>query len=256
MKTFNLHKGEHAMSIKNMLYAAGALLSLVNFSCCTAIGFMVGDIIDGERAVVSPPVSTNKIKSNTPVMVHLSGKREFAGTFLGFEKTDSVEYNRRYELFRNSSVVNRRFPAMNDTLVVSKLLGYTTVTDPCFYVFKGFDLNAICLQSLHDNRLWIKNMDSLVTITGRQGKKMNARTIHEYVSGGMVPLQSELLIHSAAGVQRIPAEEIRQIELPKPASGRMILSLAGLTADILVFRYMVRELNKELTYDMSDIEWE
>jgi hypothetical protein len=243
------------MKIKNLICAVIAIVMLFSLTGCTLLGFIAGAKIDADQAIV-PPNSIHKqkrIKSDMPVRVHLRDNRIFEGTFLFMEKTDSSAYNRRYEVFRNSSAARRWFPALNDTLVVSRLLGYTTTTDPCHYLFKGFDLNAIRLQSLPDKKVWSKNLDSLSSISYRRGYTINARTLQTYVLAGGVPLQSELLLQTHKGVERIPVEEIRQINLPKPVTGRVALTLLGMTLDILALREGIWEMNESLSRGLNDL---
>jgi hypothetical protein len=243
------------MIYKILICAVIAFFMLINFSSCTVLGFITGAKVDTDLATVIPPITKKRIKSDTPVKLIMHNRSDLKGVFLEFVLADSAEYDRRYAFFRNSSDANRWFPAMNDTLVVSKQLGHTTMTDPCFYLFKGFDINSIRLQSPADNRPRSNNLDSLVTITNRLGKKANVQLLRGYVARGEIPLASELLLQASSGLQRIPGEEIEHIHLPPRTSGRVALTLTGLALDILVFRLIVEDMNNSLSEGLQSSDW-
>jgi hypothetical protein len=240
------------MCRKNIFFTLTVIFMVLNFTGCTILGYKAGAKIDANRAVIQPPTleKLQKIKKDTPIKLQVQNTPIIAGTFQGIEKIDPAEYGQRYASFCSDFLYGQSFPAMNDTITLRKKLGFTSTIDASKYRFSGFDLNSICLQSLPDNQIRVKKLDSLITIIDQRGKKMNAQTIRGYVNGGVVPLRSELTVKVNNEMQRIGGEKIIRVELPKYATGRIVFSLVGLSIDILIYRAFVWQMNQSFKEGM------
>ena len=159
---------------------------------------------------------------------------------------ENGEYVRRYTDFYANPKLKQSFPALNDTVTLKKQLGFKIIVDQTLYRFSGFDYNSIWLQPLSEELAAMRmKMDSLATIIDQQGKKMSGQYIRSFVLRGEVPLCSELVLRVNDEMQRFAGENITKIELPKSPTGRIIGGLAGFCVDIVVFRAMAWQINKE-----------
>jgi hypothetical protein len=227
------------------------LVMLIGFSGCTLVGFVGGSIYDSRRAVVKAPAWGNmkRLEPGTAVKIESRDGQVVSGTFRQLAEIDSAEYARRYETFRAGADLEKLFPALSDTIILDRKYGLINLQEG-YFLFGGFELNSIRLCKLPGRQFTTRTMDSLITISNQQGRKMDARTIKMYLDEGVVPLRSELVLQAGDKSRRIGSQDIRKIKLPATYRGRITFTLAGLAVDLLGLYIMGQEMSK-VHYDFQ-----
>jgi hypothetical protein len=240
------------MTVKKLWCVVSFIVFLINFYGCTMMGFMVGSEIDKQEMIFNAG-SSNKlaeITDSTQLKIKLNNGRVLTGTIQGINSVDSSAYCQRYYAFQSETGHNKLFPVINDTIILVGNSKQTTLTRNTKYQFSGFDFIDIRLRSLVDNSVNDENLNSLYYVTDQQNHKFSALNFKKYLERGLVPLQSEFIIQSAGEIQIIPVQKVSKIELPNSLSDRVLLTLIGFSADVLLYLWL--EYIKSMRRFVSD----
>jgi hypothetical protein len=238
---------------KNILFALTIIFVLLNFTGCTIFGFVAGARSDAKKAIVQPPTlaKLQTIKQDTPLKLQLQDGPIIAGKFQGIEQVEPAEYARRYEIFYSHPLYRQYFPGMNNTIIIARNSDLRTTVSYTKYLFSGFDLNFILLRTSGDSAMKSEHLDSLLYIADTTGQKMNPHTFKLYMDKGIVPLHSEMVVQSSAGRERIPLEKVRQMELPKPVSGRIFGALIGFSIDAIIVYECIQSMRSSFASGLN-----
>ena len=232
----------------NLPAAVFSVLILISFNGCTIIGFAAGSDVDKEDAIYYPG-STDKlagIKNDTPLEITLRNNYIITGTVQGIKNVDSAAYHQRYMTFQSKPEHQNLFPSINDTITLVKGTRHKNQADSTSYLFSGFDFAAIRYTSLADMEMKHLNLPDLFYITSQHNQKFYPHKFRMYLEKGLVPLASELIIQSPAGLETIPAENVKKIELLGAGSGKVIYTILGISLDVL-FIFMIRNVHNNWT---------
>jgi hypothetical protein len=222
---------------KNILSAVISVFIMINFNgCCTTIGFIVGTLLDTDITVVrsSSLNKVEKIMPDTPLTIKFKDNESMEGLYQGIARVDSSTYLQRYETFRDGLINKQEFPAIDDIITVAEVPVLKPTEDELEYRFVGFDWDCILLRPVDDSLIKIKDFDEIDFLVDQLGNKIYLQRAKEYMHRGFIPLQSELLILTAEGLQKIPLENVILIEFPNENSAGIWLSLMGFGADVLI----------------------
>jgi hypothetical protein len=215
--------------LKYVTFFLSFLLLNIYLNGCFIIGFGIG-LSEDQPKIDSFNITTKEIiqlEPETPIILYLNNGDILKGKFVKLECISNEDYLKEYNKFLIENNIDLWFPSFNDTVGINSLNNHG-------YIFNGFDFGCIKLKSILNDLERNTYFDQIIYISSRDGNKLQAKTVIEYMKSGTVPLRSNLVVKNELDIFTIPPHTIIKGEIEPSYSNRIIGLLIGATIDIVL----------------------
>ncbi len=214
---------------------------LLRITGCTLIGYSVGSIVDSGKPDRRPLPGwkMETLKPGTKIDLYLRDGTVLSGKYSGLYQRSEEEYAGLYAAAREENQKEVLLPPLGESLAVTYTAGKDTAG-----VLLGFDFQSILLQTgPKTSRI---NLPALAKLSVARLNLIDAGAVKRLSSAGKIPSLSMIEVSTRAEnsastakrseeiPRRVALEEVIQIQVPNPKSGKSTGALIGAVVDLAV----------------------
>ena len=204
--------------------AAPAAVFTLHVSGCTVLGTLTGAIIDSGRKDRTPR-SVVKIHSGSSVKLLLRNGSVLRGSFGGRQEMSPEAYAIAWSAWRDTAARGTFFPAPGDTVLLTRKDGTT-----CSGRLAAYEIDAIVVATQGGH--CVVAVDALGSLAMPGGRRIEREVLRTATRHAAIPLTTVIRLNTKAGTVEVPLHDVRGVEGPAPAGGKVIGFVVGLGVDV------------------------
>ncbi len=219
---------------------------------CSILGLAIGSASDHShhKSTTVAGWQISEVELDQDLSLLLKDFNLIEGKYKGMHSIQDEEYNRNYQLQKDSLHSQIKLPSLGDTILITlQNNNYQIPAKSYKYLFAGFDLSNLLIRSGTNTRTGQAPLSKIDKIADQQGNEIEGYKLIGLVQSYQIPVKTEIMIECKDSIKMInPADVIQLSTKPKKSYAALTGFLIGAGIDAAILAIATSSSSTKTTY--------